>query len=132
MTDIRLRTLSRGACRRASPALRCKPTLISRTSHRSAQMMRRYLSQLLAVLLCSASGVAAQGGQGQQVQLPEGNGRDLVQATCSRCHSLANIRNAGYSAQGWRSLFSSMVKLPDAEAARIAEYLAAHFPENPA
>src|SRR5690348_16158909 len=94
-------------------------------------MKRRFLPLLLALLPCSAGAVAAQ-GQGQQVQLPEGDGRDLVQATCARCHSLANIRNAGYSAQGWRALFSSMVTLPDAEATRVAQYLAAHFPENPA
>jgi virginiamycin B lyase len=37
----------------------------------------------------------------------------------------------GYSQSGWRDLIGTMVELPDAQAAPIAQYLATHFPPKP-
>ena len=73
-------------------------------------------------------------GQGQrgQVQLPEGPGRDAVQANCTTCHALNQISgSAGYSKEGWESLISTMVALPKEQAGVVSGYLAANFPEKP-
>jgi virginiamycin B lyase len=66
------------------------------------------------------------------VALPEGPGRERVQATCGQCHQLNMITgSAGYNEAGWRYLISSMVKVPDADTTEIVQYLAKHFPEKP-
>ncbi len=57
----------------------------------------------------------AQGGRGGRgnVQLPDGDGRDTVNATCGGCHGLNMITGAaGYTQDGWRDLISTMVRLP--------------------
>jgi virginiamycin B lyase len=91
------------------------------------------LALTTAALLCSILPVLAQGRQGQQVQLPEGNGKELVQTTCSRCHALNLVtESSGNTREGWETLFSSMVAVPKGEAAPIAEYLAKNFPLKPA
>lgn len=63
--------------------------------------------------------------------LPDGPGRDLVEAECGSCHGTNRIeRSSGYSRDGWRFLVSTMVDLsgdPDTENA-IVDYLATNFP----
>ncbi len=72
------------------------------------------------------------GGQGGQVQLPDGPGKELVSATCAGCHSLNVIPNSwGYTQEGWQELFSSMVAMPNMQASVVADYLATNFPEKP-
>ena len=76
----------------------------------------------------------AQGGRGGRgnVQLPDGDGRDTVNATCGGCHGLNMITGAaGYTQDGWRDLISTMVRLPEPQQASITQYLAAHFPPKP-
>jgi virginiamycin B lyase len=73
-----------------------------------------------------------QGQRGQQVTLPDGPGKAMVEATCAKCHGLNFITNSfGFSRDEWVRLFSSMVTPPQAEANAIADYLAKHFPEKP-
>ncbi len=101
--------------------------------------MSRFLSLLLTVaLFCAAVTVAVQGqgrrgGRGQQaVALPDGPGKDVVQAACGSCHGVNQITGAaGYSRDGWQDLIGSMVKLPDAQLASASQYLAMHFPPKP-
>jgi virginiamycin B lyase len=82
-------------------------------------------------------GVARQGhgqgrGRGQAITLPDGPGKDAVQAQCTKCHALGLIANSGgYTRQGWEELFGTMVALPAAEKTEVAEYLAKNFPEQP-
>lgn len=89
----------------------------------------------VAIVLCSslsALGPQAQRG-GQPFQLPDGSGKDLVQAACARCHGLNLLANSwGYTREGWEQLFSSMVALPQDQAGTVAAYLATHFPVKPA
>jgi virginiamycin B lyase len=74
---------------------------------------------------------AGRGGRGN-VQLPDGDGRDTVNATCGACHGLNMITGAaGYTRDGWRDLISTMIRLPDPQQASITQYLAAHFPPKP-
>ena len=79
---------------------------------------------LLPVALAGFAPLLAQGRGGQQVQLPDGNGRDLVQTTCAKCHGLNLITNSfGYTREGWQGLFNTMVALPGDQAAAVASYL---------
>ncbi|MDT8399824.1 MAG: hypothetical protein RQ899_14545 [Pseudomonadales bacterium] len=67
------------------------------------------------------------------VDLPNDEGKDLVQTVCYSCHSVFNIiGSAGYDTPGqWRDLFSTMVNVSDAQAHTIGTYLAKHFPAKP-
>lgn len=95
-------------------------------------MPTRSLIAIVAASLCGATS-QAQGAQRQPVQLPEGDGKPLVEATCAGCHNLNLITNSeGYNRDGWRHLVSSMVALPRDQATVLAEYLAKNFPEKPA
>jgi virginiamycin B lyase len=68
--------------------------------------------------------------QGQPAQLPEGDGKQLVQGMCTACHDTNQItRSSGYSSEGWRELIQTMINLsgtPTGET--ITKYLATHFP----
>ena len=87
---------------------------------------------LAAVFLYSAS-AGAQGRGQQAVQLPDGNGKELVQMTCARCHGLNMITGSwGNTKDGWKTLFGSMVQLPNDQGETISSYLATHFPTKPA
>jgi len=97
----------------------------------------KLLIGLLAGVLCLvliAGAQAPPGGRGQQaVQLPDGNGKELVQMTCSRCHGLNLISGSwGNTRQGWQEQFGSMVALPKDQAETISAYLATNFPVKPA
>ena len=68
--------------------------------------------------------------QGQAPQLPEGDGKQLVQGMCTACHETNQItRSSGYSAEGWRELIQTMINLSGTPAGEtITKYLATHFP----
>ena len=95
--------------------------------------------QILGAALLVLVGVGltrqAQGqgrGRGQAITLPDGPGKDTVQAQCTKCHALGLIANSGgYTRQGWTELIGTMVTLPPAENAEVADYLAKNFPEQP-
>jgi virginiamycin B lyase len=92
---------------------------------------------LISVVAVSGQNPGApEGGRGRggadPVALPDGNGKDLVQTLCTKCHGLNLITNSwGYSRQGWETVFSSMVAVPKDQSHVVAEYLASHFPEKP-
>jgi virginiamycin B lyase len=87
------------------------------------------------VFVTLAASVHAQGRQGRggaPVQLPEGDGREAVAATCGSCHGLNSITgSAGYTPDGWRDLIATMVQLPEPQRTTIPRYLAEHFPPKP-
>src|SRR5262249_36316862 len=71
-------------------------------------------------------------GRGQATALPDGAGKDIVQAQCSTCHSVSLIANSGgYTRDGWLALFSTMVALEPNDRTAVADYLAKNFPETP-
>lgn len=75
---------------------------------------------------------AGRGGGRGAVQLPDGEGRDLVTGSCSGCHALSMITGAaGYTQEQWRGLTSTMIRLPEPQQTTITQYLAAHFPPKP-
>lgn len=87
-----------------------------------------------AGIICSTLAiVGAQGRGGQPVTLPDGEGRDLVQSTCAKCHGLNMVTGSwGNTDAGWRELFGSMVTLPKNQADTIAGYLAKNYPPKAA
>jgi virginiamycin B lyase len=97
--------------------------------------MRRGTLLFLAVaaaFMASVLSTEVQGQRGQQVQLPDGPGKQAVETTCTKCHALNFITNSfGFSREEWPRLFGSMVALPKEQADTIADYLAKNFPEKP-
>ena len=94
--------------------------------------MRTVTLPTLTVLLLTAGSAQAQGPQRRPVQLPDGAGKDIVEATCTRCHGLDNITSSGgFTRAGWDVLLSSMVALPREQVSVVGDYLAKHFPEKP-
>src|SRR5215510_16467838 len=71
-------------------------------------------------------------GRGQPTTLPDGQGKEAVQAQCTKCHALGLIANSGgYTRQGWEELIGTMVVLPADQKAQVSSYLATNFPERP-
>jgi virginiamycin B lyase len=69
-----------------------------------------------------------------EVRLPEGAGKAIVEAQCTRCHRIDRVARAGYSADGWRNTVSMMknvgAQLSPAETDTVVAYLARHFPQR--
>ena len=65
--------------------------------------------------------------------LPDGPGKENVEAVCTACHQTREIHNSsGYTREGWKELFGTMVDLSAAPEVqdRITQYLATNFPPN--
>jgi virginiamycin B lyase len=77
------------------------------------------------------------GGRGfDQVTLPNGAGKELVQSACSECHGLGQVANSGgYDHQGWQLTVERMVtdgaKVPPSQIPVVVDYLVTAFPEQP-
>ena len=69
----------------------------------------------LVLLMClSLPATATAQRDGAQASLPDGEGKDVVEVSCTACHGLRQIvGSAGYDADGWRDLIRTMVALPD-------------------
>lgn len=66
-------------------------------------------------------------------ELPDGDGKALVESLCVACHQTNLIvGSAGYDAEGWSDLTAKMIALPDDMRGTISEYLATHFPPSEA
>jgi mono/diheme cytochrome c family protein len=69
-------------------------------------------------------------------KLPEGEGKKIVETTCGSCHGLDVVTSKRYSRERWQAVVSEMVAqgaaLDKSEAARVVDYLAAHFGEKQA
>src|SRR5947209_2825556 len=95
-------------------------------------MLERFALPLgAALLLCLAAPVRS-----QDAVLPDGPGKELVQASCTPCHGLGRVTSAGYDAAGWRNVVAMMTnagaKLPPNRADEVVAYLATHFPPKAA
>ena len=65
--------------------------------------------------------------------LPNGNGKEVVQTICSGCHDLSPITDSvGFSREDWETVVKSMIDMgADIKAEQvtvIATYLAQNFP----
>lgn len=97
-------------------------------------MIKVSVSALVGAFLCGLIPLGAQ-AQTPAAGLPEGDGRDAVEAVCTACHRTSNItRSSGYTREGWEELSSTMVDMsadPGLQES-VIEYLASHFPPNSA
>lgn len=69
----------------------------------------------------------------QAAGLPEGIGREVVEAVCTGCHQTSQItRSSGYTREDWAELIGAMVDLSASPEQRdaIVGYLAAQSPPN--
>jgi len=76
-------------------------------------MRIRLLTAAITALFTTQTQAQPPGAVGE---LPEGPGKGLLQTVCFSCHTQFNIvGSAGYDTpDAWRSVFSTMVNLPDA------------------
>ena len=71
----------------------------------------------------------AQGQAG--LELPDGDGKESVEAACVSCHLTDLISNStGYTHERWRYVIAKMMDLPEPLAADVTQYLAVNFPET--
>ena len=71
--------------------------------------------------------------QERATPLPEGPAKGMVEGVCTGCHQTSEIqRSSGYTREGWKALFGTMIDLSASPAERdqIADYLAMHYPPN--
>ena len=69
------------------------------------------IASLAGAFLGVSVPVAAQ-AQSQAPELPDGAGKELVEAVCTACHQTNQItRSSGYTADGWQELIGTMIDL---------------------
>src|SRR6266478_8704941 len=68
------------------------------------------------------------------IQLPEGEGKEIVQTACAACHSLGNITNSGHSPEEWKTTVAMMLNVganvPKDKDDTELNYLIKNFPER--
>jgi hypothetical protein len=88
-------------------------------------MKRRVLWFWLTVFSVTAAFSAG------QAQLPEGDGKPLLEGICAVCHTLDRITSKQYDQESWEGIVQSMkdkgADLTEKETAILVEYLAKHF-----
>jgi virginiamycin B lyase len=101
-------------------------------------MTKRALPKIAAATIAMSGAVAMAAiiAPALAQDLPNGNGRDVVQMICSGCHDLEPITGAvGFSRQDWETIVKSMIDMgatitPE-QVTVITNYLAANFPPKP-
>lgn len=82
-------------------------------------------------LLCCTAIAAAQDNNKDAIQLPDGNGKQLVLAACQRCHTLSRIVDAELWTYQWRETVQNMIgrgaALNPEDAEIVVQYLAKNF-----
>ena len=68
-------------------------------------------------------------------KLPDGKGKEIVEAACDGCHGLDQIIGRTWSEEKWKAVLKSMVDkgavLSDDEMKTVVAYLVANFGETP-
>ena len=102
-------------------------------------MTARSVSTWIAavVLFCAIPAHSQMAGQARaKVQLPDGEGKEVVQVACAACHSLSNITNTGHTPEDWKTTLSMMLNVganvPPDKVDTVYNYLIKNFPEKPA
>jgi len=85
----------------------------------------------IAVAATGVAGSAVAQQNRNNVDLPAGDAKPLIEGICTGCHQLSFITNSvGNSKEDWRKLISTMIALPDAQYDQITSYLATNFPKQ--
>ena len=76
------------------------------------------------------------GNKATAQKLPDGKGKEVVEAACDGCHGLDQIQGRAWSEEKWRAVVKSMVDkgavLCDDELKSAIAYLIANFGETQA
>jgi virginiamycin B lyase len=88
------------------------------------------------LLLTTPARAQMQMGEREAVDMPAGDAKDLVESTCSVCHSLTNItKSQGHTPEEWKTTVSMMrnvgAAIPDDKVEMVTNYLIKNFPEKP-
>jgi hypothetical protein len=88
-----------------------------------------------AALLAFALGAQSPGSANSGVALPAGHGVNLVEWTCSQCHSFDTVIRKRLNRKQWEAQLDAMIargaSMSDEQYQEIAAYLAAHFGSEP-
>ena len=67
----------------------------------------------------------------QEIKLPEGEGKEIVQRICTACHSAERIVREHLSAEEWENLIAAMedegAEIENDEYETLVKYLVANF-----
>lgn len=89
---------------------------------------------LSAAFLCSVFPARGQGQAQAQIQLPDGNGKEIVEKACSKCHDLNSITRSGYAQEEWEKIVTDMVSkgasVGEDQIPIVIEYMAKNFPDK--
>jgi competence ComEA-like helix-hairpin-helix protein len=87
--------------------------------------MRAFRFLVIAILLTGASASA------QDIVLPDGKAKAIIESACTDCHGLDQVVANGMSDKDWRATVNRMVKkgasLSDAQIDEVVEYLSVYF-----
>ena len=81
----------------------------------------------MATIVISTDGSAF----GQEVVLPEGEAKEIVEAACSSCHELSEVTKNRLSREDWQEMVSIMIEfgaeLEESQIPVLVDYLTQHF-----
>ncbi len=95
-----------------------------------------YLVRIAAAVFIAAllsAPAATQSSSNPSDELPEGEGKKILQASCNSCHELSEVTKfrGYYDREQWRDIIATMVEygadLKGSEADTLADYLAKHL-----
>ena len=99
-------------------------------------MMGKLIAYVSVVGLACAAATPLGAQAPARAQLPDGNGKEAVATYCGQCHGLNQVVATGHTPEQWRTVVNMMIndgaKLPQDQAAMVAEYLARNFPPKAA
>lgn len=82
----------------------------------------------------AATGDAVAALPRERVRLPDGPGREILQQSCSSCHSLTNVVVAREDAEGWDELLTEMeaigARVPEDARRQLLAYLTENFGDD--
>jgi virginiamycin B lyase len=98
--------------------------------------MRKKLLLPAVAAVCFSVAHPAYAQQAEQYSLPEGNGKETVQALCTGCHDLRRVVNSNYSPEEWQNVVNMMIaagaRMTPAQVTTVSNYLIASFPQKQA
>lgn len=85
--------------------------------------------RLLSLAFIVANTIAVADGE-----LPEDEGRDIVEYACTQCHDLYQVTQARKTSRQWQYLVNQMINqgapIEDHEVETVVRYLAKHFGDD--
>ena len=88
--------------------------------------MHRLLARFGIPILSALAGVST-----LDAQLPDGKGKEVVETTCTECHTLERVRAQRRDEEGWNAILREMLEsgaqIETNDIKTIVDYLSQHF-----